>query len=289
MSNNLPASALLYLVAVHQEMSLREPEHWTDDVFAGLAHLLIRRNRFAARLAHLRAQIDMCLARDGKQGVLEQASVDVEKEMGQTVIRTADMIISFPPKELELEYRSLIYTVGAQAPIGAWSVLQFDLLTMFEDGDGLLTEIFPSIVSNHPQIVFDSILTDEQLIRYQSFFNGASDYFNVRSEKVQQEINSLVADQSIEAQAASGLLLAAWRALRVGIIIYKMADELADAAIEVLRKRQAEEAERVRAEQNKRIAREEMEKFVRENFRPAPNADRWLDKFERYVDYKRTA
>ena len=71
--------------------------------------------------------------------------------------------------------------------------------------------------------------------------------------------------------------------------MYKLADKLAEAGIEAARKRQAEEAERVRAEEEKRKAREEMDRFARENFHPVRNADKWLDKFDRYQDFKRTA
>ena len=297
MSNRLPTYALQYLVDAQKEMSFVEQGAWTSvDAFADFAKRLVRRNRFGVRLAQLRTHIELCLARDGKQVSLQEAGAEAAKEMGLSSIGQrlqqnlrGTINSSFPPLELELEYRSLIYVVGAQAPIGAWSVLHFDLLTMYEDGEGLLTDIFPLIVSSHPEIVFDSTLTNEQLIRYQKLFRNASSYFQTRSEKVQQEINSLTADLSVEAQAASGLLQLTWRALRVGIIMYKLADKLAEAGIEAANKRQAGEAERLRAEEKKRLAREEMDRFARENFCPAPNADKWLDKLDRYKDYTRTA
>lgn len=250
----------------------------------------VRRNRFLGRVATLRHSIELCLKRDGREADLTLHYEAAAKELGiNPYVMDLAGSIGWPPPRAELEYLTLLYAAAAQPPLGAWSVLHFDVLTMWEDGNGLLTEIFPTIISSHPQTNFATELPSEQLIRYKDLFSSASNYFHGRATHVQTQIDALAGNLDAEAQAASSVLQMGWRALRVGIILYKLADTLAEKGIEAAEKKQAAEAERLLAEAEREKAREEMDKFVRDNFRELPNADKWLDKFDRFQDFKRTA
>lgn len=230
-----------------------------------------KQDRFFKRIESLRLATHQCLITDNRLADFDDAERTVIEEMGpeKFIIRSADLIVGeFPPRGLILEFRTLVQVVGMQPPVGAWSIIQMDLLTLYKDNEYIFTDVFPELVLSHPVTILNKSLSEAQLLQYRTFFADASSYFKLKIETLKSALDPGQINQNASAAGALGILAAAFS-------VYSAIEWFVDTSLDVMRRQEA--AEKKAAELAAQA--EKYKKDIEKAFKPLPDAERWLNKF----------
>lgn len=179
----------------------------------------VQYQKFFDRFDKLKQDVSTCLLADGKDPKAEEkkASDELARSLGKDpdayVIGTADLVIGGGfPKQLDWSYRTFVQLVGGQPLVGSWSVLQMDLLTIYEDGAAIVSQSIPSIVSEHPNADILKAIGSADLLTYRAWVNGAAGYCEELRKQAERDVANGNFDRAADL-ASSQALCNAYNAL----------------------------------------------------------------------------
>jgi len=266
------------------EGELRALEHaqieGAGDWFGDFAAKLARRNRFVARVNSLQASISTSLARDNRMQDWAAAKAFATGENANRIVAVnASLNLNeFPPKSMDIQYRTLVHATAMQKQVGAWPLLTYDVLSAFADSNYLISEASPTLISRHPQTNLFTDLGRDEVLRLREFFGAARSWAEENEKKA--------SSKGGKAAATAAVIVPI---IRWTTIIYKVVDAIADEMIDSARRAQAVEKEKRdnarKLQLDDRLSRDWQMRLAP----PKPDAVDWLQKQEAYDKFSRTA
>lgn len=250
--------------------------------FEAIANAFEARATFEARYALVKKAIVYTFEKDGLDGeaLLAKAMEEAEVRTGIRLPKPdkdgmvmMDLAERFPTREQLVTFDAFVNITGAQKPVGIWSVLQMDTLGMF-DAPFCMVKDFPELVTRHPELSFNGVLTKENILHYESFVTGAANFCEFLKEAAQDAIRR----GDMEGASYLGVAEGACR-------VYKALSDFASNERKAAEAREAAEKERLAKEAEQ--ARKDS--IDRGDFKPLKDADRWLDRKDAWDRYGRTA
>lgn len=189
---------------------------------------------------------------------------------GMVLVAASD---SFPTREQRVAFDAFVHLTGGQKPVGVWSILQMDTLGMF-DAPICMVNDFPELVTRHPELSFNGLLTKDNILYYESFVTSATSFCESLKEAAQDAIRR----GDMEGASYLGVAEGVCRA-------YQALSDFASGERKAAEAREAAEKERLAKEAEQ--ARKD--RIDRGDFKPLKDADRWLDRKDAWDRYGRTA